>query len=138
MWAKLKKFHDYLITFPERLYPFSEVTSEGKLVSGEAAYLALAEKNKALFGDAYDWRSPKLLLWRQLFHFLASVFLVMVAHLMFVHLSFFNGFAFLVLVTIAVAVQEFYLHPHYYGQKMQKGIIDFTAWMLPILLYILF
>ncbi len=137
MWSNLKKFYDYLITFPERLYPFTVTTAGGKKLTGELAYAHVVAENKKKFDDAYSLQSPKLLLWRELFHFCASLFFVFIAHLMFRYVSFFNGFALFVLVIVLVAVQEFYLHPHYYGQKPQKGIIDFTVWMLPILLYIL-
>ena len=137
MWSALKKFYDYLITLPERLYPFSEVTEMGQKVSGERAYKFLAKKNIKLYDDAYSLKAPKLLLWRAVFHLGGSVFLVFIADIMFKSMSFFNGFAFLVLVVVAVTVQEFYLHPHYYNQKPQKGIINFVTWMLPILLYIL-
>lgn len=137
MWSNLKKFYDYLITFPERLYPFTVTTAGGKKLTGELAYAHVAAENKKKFDDAYSLQAPKLLLWRQLFHVLSSIFVVFIAHLMIKHMSFFNGFALLVLFIILVAVQEFYLQPHYYDQKRQKGVIDFTVWMLPILLYII-
>lgn len=137
MWVILKKFYDYLITFPERLYPFTEVTAGGKKLTGEKAYEYLALKNKEKFDDAYSLQSPKLLIWREFFHLSGSIFCVLIAHLMFRHMSFFNGFAFLGFVIFCIALQEFYLHPHYYGQKFQKGIIDFTVWMVPIFLYII-
>lgn len=137
MWSALKKFYDYLITFPERLYPFNEKTQDGKILTGEKAYKYLADINKNKFSDAYSLQSPKLLFWRQVFHLLGSVLLVLVAHLMFIHLSFFNGLAFLILVVLSLAVQEFYFHPHYYDQKPHKTLIDFTTWMLPILIYII-
>ncbi len=137
MWTKLKKFYDYLITVPERLYPFTETTESGKVLTGEQAYQYVAEKNKNKFDDAYSLQSPKLLLWRQVFHFVPSVVLVLIAHGMFRTMSFFNGFSFLVFVVVLLYIQEFYLHPHYYGQKFQKGMIDFAVWMLPIVVYIL-
>ena len=136
MWANLKKFYEYLITFPERLYPFSEEV-EGKKITGERAYKLVASRNEKLYNDVYSLQSPKLLLWREVFHFGASVFVVFIADQMFRHMSFFNGFSFLIFVIVCVAVQDFYLHPHYYNQKAQKGIIDFAVWMLPIMLYIL-
>lgn len=137
MWSVAKKFYDYLITFPERLYPFTERTKIGEKVTGERAYRLVAKKNVELYEDAYSLKSPKLLLWRAVFHLGGSVFLVFIADQLFKHMSFFNGFAFLVLASVCIAIQEFYLHPHYYNQKPQKGIIDFATWMLPILLYIL-
>lgn len=136
MWALLKKFYTYLLTIPERLYPFSEKTGAGTVISGERAYHYLYEKNKELYGDAFSTQAPKLLAWRTLFHVGGSIVLLFVADSMFQHLSFFNGFAFLVLVVGCIAVQEFYIHPHYYGQKPLKGVIDFLAWTLPILIYI--
>ncbi|MEZ4211067.1 MAG: hypothetical protein R3B39_02140 [Candidatus Paceibacterota bacterium] len=137
MWSALKKFYDYLITFPERLYPFNEKTQDGKILTGEKAYKYLADITKINL-VTYSLQSPKLLFWQQVFHFLGSVLLVLVAHLMFIHLSFFNGLAFLILVVLSLAVQEFYFHPHYYNQKPHKTLIDFfTTWMLPILIYII-
>lgn len=137
MWGTLKKISDYIVTVPDRLYPFTEVTESGKKLSGEKAYEYLALKNKEKFDDVYSLQSPKLLLWREAFHFGASIFVVFIADQMFRNMSFFNGFAFLGFVVFCVALQEFYLHPHYYGQKAQKGMIDFAVWMVPIVLYIL-
>jgi len=136
MWSAAKKFYDYLITFPERLYPFSEIGNNKEKITGDKAYKFLAEKNKRLYNDAYSLQSPKLLLWRQVFHIVGSTIFVLIADQMFRHLSFFNGFAFLVLVSVSLAVQEFYLQSKYYDQNLQKSVIDFTTWMLPILLYI--
>lgn len=34
-----------------------------------------------------------------------------------------------------MAYQEFYLHPRIYGQKILKGALDWSAWMLPFALY---
>lgn len=137
MWKMLKKVYDYLLTIPDRLYPFSEKTSTGVVLSGEQAYRYLFQKNKELYDDPFSIKAPRLLLWRSVFHVGGSIILLLIADSMFDHLSFFNGFAFLVLVVGCIAVQEFYLHPRYYGQKPLKGLIDFTAWVLPIVLYIL-
>ncbi|MDQ5883378.1 MAG: hypothetical protein QG654_291 [Patescibacteria group bacterium] len=126
-----------MVTFPERLYPFTETTAGGKKLTGELAYAYVAEENKIKFGDVYSLQSPKLLIWREVFHFSASVFFVFIADQMFRHMSFFNGLFLLVFVVVMVAVQEFYLHPHYYDQKPLKGMIDFMVWMFPIVIYIL-
>lgn len=138
MWGVLKKFYDYIFTFPERLYPFNEKTKEGKVLSGERAYAYLKEQNIKEFDDAYSLKAPKLLLWRAVFHLGGSVVLVFIADQLFKHMSFFNGFAFLTFVVFCLALQEFYFQPNYYNQKREKGIIDFVTWMLPILLYIIF
>jgi hypothetical protein len=136
MWGNLKKFYDYLITFPERLYPFTEKV-DNKKITGERAYKLVASRNKNLYGDVYSLQAPKLLLWRQVFHFLPSLFFVYGAHLLFVYFSFFNGFLFLGFYVFCIAAQEFYLHPHYYDQKPLKGVIDFVFWMIPVVIYAL-
>lgn len=45
------------------------------------------------------------------------------------------------LLTFAIgayfAVQEFYLHPLWYGQPLFKGVADFLSWTIPMLLYFL-
>lgn len=137
MWNISKKFYDYLITFPERLYPFTERNLQGEKLTGERAYKFIAEKNKLLYMDAYSLQAPKLILWRTLFHVLGSILCILVADSLIDNVSFFNGFAFLVLVVVCVVIQEFYLQPHYYKQKTTKGMIDFAAWLLPIVIYIL-
>jgi hypothetical protein len=138
MWSASKKFYDYLITFPERLYPFTEKTKAGEKLTGERAYKLVAKKNIEIHEDAYSLKSPKLLLWRAVFHLGGSIALVFIADQMIKNMSFFNGFALLVFVVFCIALQEFYFQPQYYNQKLQKGIIDFATWMLPILLYIVF
>lgn len=136
MWEVLKKIHDYLITFPERLYPFSEEL-EGQKITGEKAYKILALKNKNKYGDAYSLSSPKLLLWREVFHVAGSIVLILISDYLFRNVSFFNGLLFLGFFIFVIFIQEFYLHPHYYEQKMTKSVIDFLAWILPIIIYIL-
>lgn len=136
MWRALKKFYDYLVSFPERLYPFTE-TIEGKKITGERAYKLVASRNKNTYGDVYTLQAPKLLLWRQVFHVLGSVFFVFLAHQMFLYVSFFNGLLFLLFWVFCIALQEFYVHPHYYDQKLLKGVIDFAFWMLPVVIYVL-
>jgi hypothetical protein len=136
MWEVLKKIHDYLITFPERLYPFSEEL-EGQKITGEKAYKLLALKNKNKYGDAYSLSSPKLLLWRQVFHVAGSIVLILISDYLFRNVSFFNGLLFLGFFIFVIFIQEFYLHPYYYEQKMKKSVIDFLAWILPIIIYIL-
>ncbi|MDQ5901700.1 MAG: hypothetical protein QG580_415 [Patescibacteria group bacterium] len=136
MWEALKKIYDYLLTFPERLYPFSEEL-DGQKVTGEKAYKLLAVKNKNKYGDAYALSSPKLLLWRQVFHVFGSVVIILIADFLFRKVSFFNGFIFLGLFVFLMFIQEFYLHPHHYEQKFTKGLVDFISWILPIIIYIL-
>lgn len=127
--------YEYLVTFPDRLYPFS-FRAKGKNVRGIASYnheltLALKRYGKGHFGY-------KLVAYRETFHLIGSILFIIFAAGISTTL-FGSDVALYVLLAaalLAITFQEFYVHPKTYGQLLPKGVVDWIAWVVPIGLYL--
>ncbi len=137
MNEKIKKMYLGVKTFPDRMYPFrSEI--EGSFVRGRASYERAVELAKEKYGPQH--LGYKLTAYREAFHFSGSIVFLLVTAVL--SQQFFNSeVAFYVVVAgaiIALFVQEFYYHPKYYAQTTLKGVTDWLAWIIPMVLYITF
>jgi Na+/H+ antiporter NhaD/arsenite permease-like protein len=129
----LKTSYFFFITLPDRLYPF-RVEVEGQWVRGQRAYQeAVMEQVENLHRLGY-----KLTLYREVFHFFGSV--VFIALAAFLSHEFLGGdsalYALFVAAVVALAYQEFYVHPKMYDQHPQKGILDWSVWVAPMAVYL--
>lgn len=137
MRSPLAHTYEYLVTLPDRSYPFAcEV--EGRWVRGRRSYEAAVAR--AI--DAYGMGRLgfKLELYRQTFHFLGSIIFIAFATILSERL-FGSEVALYILFLAAIAAlsfQEFYLHPRQYGQQTTKGVIDWLTWVTPIVVVVLF
>lgn len=131
----LKKIYSFFITFPDRLYPFaSEV--EGKWVRGQRSYKQAVLRATRRYGT--HRLGYKLTLYREIFHFLGSIFVIATSTIL---TKYFFGsdtaLYFLLYAAIAaLTFQEFYYHPKYYGQRMHRGVLDWSVWTLPMLIFL--
>ncbi len=134
MLGYIKRFHAYVETIPERLYPIA-TEIEGRVVRGRQSYLCALESAYAKYGP--NRFSYTLLAYRAAFHLVGSVlFLICAAAI--AHRLFGSDIALYVIVGVAIALltmQEFYLHPRRYGQLRGKGVADWLTWVLPIMIY---
>lgn len=133
--SKIKKTYAYLVTLPDRLYPFScEV--EGEMVRGQRSYEQARARAEDKHGEGSlgHW----LMLYRQVCHFIGSVILIFAATLFSQDLFDSNTAMYLLLGTAIVAIgyQEFYVHPREYGQETGKGVTDWLVWAVPMIAYI--
>jgi len=133
MAQPLKDFYFFIITIPDRLYPF-RMEVEGQWVRGRRAYdEAVAEQVENLHRLGY-----KLTLYREAFHFLGS--LIFIALATFISRTFLGGdgalYTLFGAAVLALAYQEFYVHPKIYNQHPQKGILDCLAWVVPMIAYL--
>jgi hypothetical protein len=106
---------DSLDKIPDRIIPGLEKRN----------YLALAE--------------PPVLyvLWRELCHCVISVLIVLSSHLLAKYLDFNFPLVVGIALVIWMTYQEFYLHPRKYGQKLWNGILDWSSWTAPFIVYFL-
>lgn len=127
----------YIVTIPDRLYPF-KCEIEGQWVRGKRSYEQAV--NEALETYGLHRLGFKLMFYRQTFHFLGSVLFIVAATLVSQELIGSERALYVLLFAaiIALAFQEFYVHPRLYGQKVKKGVIDLAAWVVPIALYFFF
>lgn len=132
----LRTTYGYFVTLPERLYPFkSEI--QGNFVRGRRSYeLALRRAARAYGKGRLGY---KLMMYRQAFHFVGSILFITFSTLISKDL-FGSDTALYVLLgsaIVALAYQEFYLHPKTFGQLMRKGVTDYLVWVVPMIVYIL-
>lgn len=124
-----------LVFIPDYFYPFASKVG-GKWVRGKRSYEhAVAH---ALRHYGYHRLGYKLTLYREAWHFLGSVLFIISAALI-SQLFFGNEVAFYLLLSsaiVALTFQEFYVHPKRYGQHLPKGIADWCAWVMPMVVYI--
>lgn len=127
--------YDFLVTFPERLYPFANEV-EGQWVRGIRSYdRALA---RAFRKNGHGHYGVKLELYRSVFHVLGSVAVIVLAA--FLSQDVFGTkialYTVLCLTAVFIAFQEFYLQPRTFRQLWRKGIIDWLGWVAPIVVYL--
>ena len=133
----IRKSYVFLVTLPDRLYPFkSEI--EGQWVRGQRSYEQAV--NQALEKYGLGRLGYKLMLYRETFHFLGSILFILWATAI-SKILFGSDIALYVLLIaaiLALAVQEFYIHPKSYGQHARKGVADWLVWVVPMVAYLLF
>ncbi len=127
--------YSFFITFPDRFYPFANEIN-GRRIRGIRSYQKAV--SHALRQNGPGHLGYKLVLYRQVFHFIGSVLVIVLA----TELSrdfFGSETALYVLLFTAIAAltyQEFYVHPKRYGQRFRKGLIDWSVWVVPMMVYL--
>jgi hypothetical protein len=137
MLQQLKIYYEYLLTIPDRLYPFaSEI--EGRWVRGKESY---ARSVAAAFERYGRGRlGYKLTLYRDTFHFIGSVLFITAAAIL---SNIFLGsemalYVLLGAAVLALSFQEFYVHPKHWEQHVDKSVLDWFSWIVPMMIYISF
>lgn len=130
-----KGVYPFLVTIPDRVYPFAAVVG-GRVVRGKKSYdAALARARRRLGPGHFGY---KVLAYRQACHLVGALLLIIVSTL--VAKDLFGSevalYALLALAVAAVTFQEFYLHPRYYGQLWRKSVADWVVWVTPIALFL--
>lgn len=130
----MKNLYLFLVTLPDRLYPFRNDIG-GQLVRGQQSYQQAV--NRALETYGFNRLGYKLTLYRETFHLLGSIIVIVLATVVSKTL-FGSDTALYVLLGTAIAAlffQEFYVHPKLYGQHFKKGVTDILVWVTPMVAY---
>ena len=134
MLQYLKKSYLYLVSLPDRWYPFgSEI--EGKWVRGQQSYAQAVERAFAKYGPGR--LGYKLTIYRETCHFVGSIIFIFCATVLSKDL-FGSETALYVLLgaaILALSFQEFYVHPKHWHQKARKGLFDWFSWTVPVAIY---
>ena len=137
--AKASKKHHYgpyhfVVTFPDRMYPFSSYV-DGQKVRWTRSYdQKLADIQEKLGVGRYGL---KLAAYREFFHIIGAGIVILSATLISKEL-WGSDAAIPVLFIVAMLVityQEFVIQPRTYKQHLSKGIVDWFSWNLPLVLY---
>jgi hypothetical protein len=129
--------YNYVVTLPDRWYPFKNEV-EGEWVRGIRSYDAALAKAFRKYGRGHY--GFKLLFYRQVFHFVGSLLVLYLSALIALHF-FDSTTAFSLLlgaVTLFITYQEFFLQRRQYEQLWVKGFADWLVWTLPLGVYLFF
>jgi hypothetical protein len=137
IWRPCQSIYENILEIPNRLYPFvNEI--DGRLVRGRQSYERALERAFENFGAGRF--GYKLMLYREAFHLVGAILFLIVAT--FLSNRFLGGdlalYVLLCAAVLALTFQEFYLHPRRYGQHLNKSMVDWCAWVLPVLAYLFF
>lgn len=127
--------YPFLVTIPDRLYPF-RTKVKGRWVRGKRSYdAALASVRRKLGPGHFGY---KVLAYRQLCHLLGALALIVVSTI--IAKEFLGSeaalYVVLLLAVLFISFQEFYLHPKYYGQLWRKSVADWMVWVAPIAVFL--
>lgn len=134
---KPPQWYATLVSIPEHFYPFA-CKVEGKWVRGLKSYQHAVKHSMKVYGPGR--LGYKLMLYRELLHFVGSILFIVSATLISKDL-FGSEIALYVLLgaaILALSFQEFYLHPKLYKQRTRKGVIDWFTWVMPMITYLFY
>lgn len=124
----IERIPDYLYLFPEH--------ADGGTLFFKAAYDAKLASCQALFGiEGAQIYCIKLLLWRELFHFIGGVAAVILVYAIKRWLGVRRAIIFSVLFAAYILFQEFFLHPRAFDQIFFKSVFDSAVWLGPAIVY---
>ncbi len=127
--------YPFLVTIPDRIYPFS-VKIHGKKVRWQTAYNYALKQAMAKGGRGHY--GVNLTVYRTICHVIGAFLFILTATL--VSKYFFGSdvalYVLLIAATLAITFQEFYVHPRTYGQLRIKGIEDWLSWVVPFGVYV--
>lgn len=116
----LFSFYVFLVDFPALFFPY-----------GKKEYIKFIN-NK--WNRKKKMKHVVYLLYGEFFHFAGSISVILFASL------FLSGtvmfFPFFLLVFSLLFLQEFYFHPKMFNQPRYKGALDFSTWVVPMLVYL--
>jgi hypothetical protein len=132
----LNPYH-FMVTLPDRLYPFSNEV-EGEWVRGARSYNRALERAFRKYGSGHYGFG--LAFYRFVFHIMGALLILVGAT--YLTNRYFGGPAALVvllaLAMIFITYQEFVLQRRTYRQLWRKGILDWITWCGPLLYYLFF
>ena len=130
-------FYHFIVTFPDRVYPFSSYI-DGTRVRWTRSYdhqLALIQQR--LGAGRYGLR---LSAYRSIFHVLGAAIVILGGTFLSQELwgSDVALPAVFILAMLIITYQEFILQPRTYQQHLGKGIVDWITWVAPLGFYLFY
>lgn len=129
------RFYHFLVTIPDRIYPFAEEI-EGQKVRFRRAYnqaLARIQEQRG-YGSYGAW----LITYRGVCHVVGAILFIGVST--FVSKQLFGTdvalYILLILASFALIAQEFFLQPRTHGQMKMHSMVDLMSWVVPFGVYV--
>lgn len=131
---KLLGAYDFMVTFPDRIYPFS-VEIEGQRVRFRRAYNAVLARIQEERG--YGTYGAWLITYRSLCHVVGAILFIGFSTLISKQLfgSDVALYVLLIMASFALAAQEFLLQPRTHGQMKLHSVVDLMSWVIPFGVY---
>ncbi len=128
-------WYQFVVTIPDRIYPFAEEI-EGQKVRFRRAYdhaLARIQTERG-YGSYGAW----LITYRSVCHVVGAILFIGVST--FVSQQLFGSdvalYILLILASFALIFQEFYLQPQSHGQMKFHSAVDLMSWVVPFGVYV--
>ncbi len=129
------RFYQFIVTIPDRIYPFAEEI-EGQKVRFRRAYdqaLARIQAERG-YGSYGAW----LITYRGVCHVVGAILFIGVST--FVSKQLFGTdvalYVLLILASLALVAQEFILQPQTHGQMKIHSVVDLMSWVVPFGVYV--
>lgn len=133
--GRIVRWYHFVVTIPDRIYPFAEEI-EGQRVRFRRAYdQALARiQTERGYGTYGAW----LITYRGICHIVGAVLFIVVST--FISNELFGSdvalYVLLVLASFALVFQEFVLQPRTFGQMKMHSVVDLMSWVVPFGVYV--
>lgn len=75
---------------------------------------------------------------REIFHIVGSFVLIIISYILYLHVYKNAPIIVFALLGVWMTYQEFYLHPKKYNQKLLEGMFDWSSWIIPFIIYLIF
>ena len=133
--GRVVSFYDFLVSIPNRIYPFAE-DIEGQKVRFRRAYnqaLARIQEQRG-YGSYGAW----LITYRGVCHVVGAILFIGFATLVSKELfgSDIALYVLLLLASFALIAQEFLLQPRTFGQMRLHSMVDVMSWVVPFGVYV--
>jgi hypothetical protein len=77
-------------------------------------------------------------LFREVFHVIGALILILISYLLYIYMNTNIPIIIFIVFGIWITYQEFYLHPKKYNQELSISILDWSSWMIPFIVYLIF
>lgn len=127
-------FYNFCVSIPDYLYPFAEEV-DGQRVRWRAAYRRALERVQS--DEGFGHYGVRLITYRGMCHVVGAMLFIGFSTLVSKELfgSDIALYVLLVMATIALAFQEFWLQPRTFGQMRVHGAIDLLSWVAPFAVF---
>lgn len=128
-------FYDFLVSIPDRIYPFAEEI-EGQRVRFRRAYdqaLSRIQEERG-YGSYGAW----LITYRGICHVVGAILFIGFSTI--VSKELFGSdvalYVLLLLASLALIAQEFFIQPRTFGQMRLHSMVDVMSWVVPFGVYV--
>ncbi len=90
-----------------------------------------------IFPKLESFSFPLYITWREFCHIITSCLIILISFFIYKHGIVYAPITVFSILGIYMTWQEFYLHPKKYNQMLWNGILDWLAWMIPFMVYLL-